>query len=213
MPIVIWSLVGLFCALLINRAADCWLNPQRLQCGLTNHPVREKLVLVGVPVVFSIFAGLIDDPRLLWFGLLSSVVLILLMVIDLEQRRIPDVVVFPAFGLTLIIQWQFGRFSEALAGLALALTAFWLLYAVGRRIYGSGAMGIGDVKLAALLGALLGLRLAPTALLLGILLAGIVSAFLLATNRITWRSTIPYGVFLAAGGLLILFGRVMGFAP
>lgn len=202
-----WALIGLFCALLINRAADCWLNPARLQCGLTKHPWRDKLVLIGLPFLFIFFANVGLDPRRLWLVSLTSAVLILLMVLDLEQLRIPDVVVYPTIGVTLVVQWQNGQIVGSLAGMALALAIFGMLFALGRRVYGPGALGMGDVKLAALLGAILGLRLVPFALFLGVILAGLAAAILLVTGRIGRRATFPYGVFLAMSGLIMLIGN------
>ena len=58
MPIAWWALVGLFAAMLINRAADCWLSPARMQCGLTRHPRRQTLVLIALPFLFAWLAWL-----------------------------------------------------------------------------------------------------------------------------------------------------------
>lgn len=212
MAIALWALIGFFCALLINRAADCWLNPDRLQCGLTKHPLRDTLVVVGVPVLFMLFAGVIDDPNRLLIICASATILVLLLVIDLEQMRIPDVVVFPTIGFTLLAQWQSGQLAGAMAGMVLAFVVFWILYLIGGYVYGPGTLGKGDVKLAALLGAMLGLPLTLFALVLGILLAGLSSVALLSAGRVTRQSTIPYGAYLAFAGLLVLFANVIGLA-
>jgi leader peptidase (prepilin peptidase)/N-methyltransferase len=68
-----------------------------------------------------------------------------------------------------------------------------------------GGMGMGDVKLALLIGALLG-RTTPVAILLGLLLALVPSAVLLARHGVSARRlAIPLAPFLAAGAVVALF--------
>ncbi len=55
-----------------------------------------------------------------------------------------------------------------------------------------------------LLGAMLGLQYVWPALLLGILLAGIATVFLLLTGRAGLRTSLPYGAFLAGAGIIVL---------
>lgn len=204
MPIAWWALVGLFAALLINRAADCWLSPARLQCGLTRHPRRQFLVLIALPVLFAGLAWRSPEPA--WPAAAAFVsVLALLAVIDLEQRRVPNVVILPATAFALVVAWQAGYLLSAVGGAALAFGVFLALFAVGRRLYGPGALGMGDVKLAGLIGAMVGFDGVLPALALGVLLAGAAAAALLLTGRARRGDRLPYGSFLtlAAIGLLI----------
>jgi leader peptidase (prepilin peptidase)/N-methyltransferase len=66
-------------------------------------------------------------------------------------------------------------------------------------------LGFGDVKLAMLLGAMLGLQYVWPALALGMLLAGLAAVLLLVFGRAGWHSTMPYGAFLAGAGIIVLF--------
>ena len=200
MPIAWYALVGLFAALLINRAADCWLSPARLACGLTRHPRRQWLVTVGMPLLFAALAGLTTDGRQ-GVACLFAAVLVLLAVVDLEQRRLPNVVVLPA--LIAAVALSDRPIAAALVGLA-AFAVFWALSALGSRLYGPGALGMGDVKLAALLGAALGWPLAAYAMMGGVLLAGGFAAWLLLSGRAGRGALLPYGAFLAAGGIVTL---------
>ena len=68
-----------------------------------------------------------------------------------------------------------------------------------------GGMGIGDVKLALLLGAMLG-RTVPVALMIGMVAALVPSIYLLAKHGMAARKMgIPFGPFLALGGVIALF--------
>mgnify|MGYP001400452101 FL=1 len=206
MPFAWWALVGLFVALLINRAADCWLTSARLQCGLTHHPRRRMLVLVALPILFVWLAWQAPgsgEPRVIAS---FAAILILLAVIDLEQRRVPNVVVLPAVAFALGVAWRDGYLLGAAGGAVLAFAVFLALFALGRRLYGPGALGMGDGKLAGLSGAMVGLAWLPHALVLGILLAGIAAAGLLVSGRAGCGDLLPYGSFMALAAVAILLG-------
>ena len=204
MPIAWYALLGLFAALLINRAADCWLGTSRLACGLTRHPRRQWLVTVGLPVLFAALA-MSGGEHVLVAGLFAAV-LVLLAVVDLEQRRLPNVVVLPALGAAVALS---ASPVVVVVSAGLAFLVFLALRALGRRLYGPDALGMGDVKLAALVAAVVGWPLAAYALAAGVLLAGGFAALLLLTGRAGRGALLPYGTFLAAGGIAaILVGRL-----
>jgi leader peptidase (prepilin peptidase) / N-methyltransferase len=120
---------------------------------------------------------------------------------DLERRIIPNRIVVPAWiGVLLAqlalypqhwVEWLVSSFGAGLFFFAVALAY-------------PGGMGMGDVKLALFIGAALGYAVA-TALLLGTLAAGVVSAALLFREGSAARKrAIPLGPFLAGGAILVL---------
>jgi leader peptidase (prepilin peptidase) / N-methyltransferase len=135
-------------------------------------------------------------------GAIFAATLVLLTAIDLDRRLIPNVIVLPALAIVLILQIAFypDRTLEwVLAALAAALFLF-----VPMLVYPAG-MGMGDVKLAALLGAALGKSVAA-AILFALLDGAAVGLFLLARHGLGARKkAIAFGPFLALGGLLVLF--------
>lgn len=204
MPIAWWALVGLFTAMLINRAADCWLSPARLQCGLTRHPRRQTLVLIALPTLFALLAWRQVGSGDVWAAPFFAAILVLLAIVDLEQRRVPNIVVLPATVVALGIAWQNEALPLAIGGAALAFAVFLAFYALGRRLYGPGALGMGDVKLAGLIGAMVGLEWIAPALALGVLLAGAAAAVSLLSGRARRDSLFPYGSFLALAAVSVL---------
>ena len=202
MPIVWWGLVGLGAAALVNTAADCWLSPA---CpNAPGHPARQLIVWLGLPALFMGLAWQIAAPDTLWQVCLGATVLALLAVVDLEQRRVPNVVVLPATALALLVALAEGQGLSAIAGAVAAGGGFLALAAMGRRLYGRAALGMGDVKLAALIGALVGLERVPWALLLGVLLAGAAAAVLLLSGRARRGDSLAYGSCLALAALVVL---------
>jgi leader peptidase (prepilin peptidase)/N-methyltransferase len=126
--------------------------------------------------------------------------LVVVTATDLERRIVPNRVVLPAATAVLALQtishpsaqWAIGAVGAAAFLLAAALAY-------------PGGMGMGDVKLALLIGALLG-KTTPVALLLALFLAFVPSAVVLARHGMKARkAAIPFAPFLAAGAVIALF--------
>ena len=119
---------------------------------------------------------------------------------DLERRIIPNRIVLPATVVLLAAQTMLDPSVEWIAA-GLGAAAFFLLAALAY----PGGMGMGDVKLALLLGVVLG-RAVPVALLIGMLAALVPSFVLLARHGSAGRKmTIPFGPFLSLGGVVAVF--------
>ncbi len=131
-----------------------------------------------------------------------AAVLVLLTAIDLERRLIPNAIVLPATAFVLLAQIALSA-DRTLEWLLASLGAA-LFFFVPLLIYPAG-MGMGDVKLAALLGAALG-RAVVLALAVGLFAVGAVAIAILVREGFGARKkAIPFGPFLAFGGLVALF--------
>jgi leader peptidase (prepilin peptidase)/N-methyltransferase len=129
-------------------------------------------------------------------------VLVVLSAIDVERHILPDKIVLPSAGIVLAAQLALypDRWLEwilAPLGAALFLFAALLAYPKG--------MGMGDVKLCLLLGAMLG-KLVLVALMIGMVAALVPAVVLLARHGSAARKmAIPFGPFLAFGAVVALF--------
>jgi leader peptidase (prepilin peptidase)/N-methyltransferase len=127
-------------------------------------------------------------------------VLVAISATDLERRIIPNRIVLPATVVLLVAQTVLDPSVEWIAA-GLGAAAFFLIAALAY----PGGMGMGDVKLALLLGVVLG-RTVPVALLIGMISALVPSVVIIAKHGKAGRKmTIPFGPFLALGGLVALF--------
>jgi leader peptidase (prepilin peptidase)/N-methyltransferase len=128
--------------------------------------------------------------------------LVVLSAIDFERKILPDRIVLPAAAVVLAA--QVALFPEralewVLAAVAVSAFLFLVLLAYPR------GMGMGDVKLALLLGAALGKAVA-VAMAVGMLSALVVSVVILARHGTAGRKVaIPFGPFLALGSVVALF--------
>jgi leader peptidase (prepilin peptidase) / N-methyltransferase len=168
-------------------------------CGVAippKYPLVELVTALLVGASFLAF-GLTAEAQVAAF---FCVVLVAVSVIDLEHRIIPNRIVLPAAAVVLVAQTALQPSPEwaiAAFGAALFLLVAALAYPAG--------MGMGDVKLALLLGAGLG-RVVPVAMMIGMLAALVPSAFLFARHgKAARKMAIPFGPFLALGGVIALF--------
>lgn len=113
----------------------------------------------------------------------------------LDQVTLPAIVVFFVWNIFLDV-----RPSVLLLGMAAGAACFGLQYLVSQGKW----VGSGDIRLGALMGALVGWPLVAVALFFAYVGGGLFGIFLLATKRKSWGSQIPFGTFLAAGTLVTL---------
>jgi leader peptidase (prepilin peptidase)/N-methyltransferase len=131
---------------------------------------------------------------------LFCVSLVIVTAADLEYRLIPNRVVLPAAAAVLALQTAAEPSPEWLLAAAGAGGGLFLL----SLIYPAG-MGMGDVKLALLMGAALGTAV-MAALVLAVFAAAVPALFLLARHGgAACKMGIPFGPFLALGSLVALF--------
>ena len=168
-------------------------------CG-TRIPARYPAV--------ELVTGLLVAGCVLEFGLSGRaavgaffcIVLVAVSAIDLEHRIIPNRIVLPATVVVLAAQTALQPSVEWIAaslGASLFLFVFALAYPAG--------MGMGDVKLALLMGAALG-RTVPVALMIGMISALVPAVVLFARHGSKARKMgIPFGPFLALGSVVALF--------
>jgi leader peptidase (prepilin peptidase)/N-methyltransferase len=127
-------------------------------------------------------------------------VLVAVSATDLERRIIPNRIVLPATAVLLAAQSILHPSVEWIAA-GLGAAAFFLIAAF---VYPAG-MGMGDIKLALLLGVVLG-RTVAVGLMAGMIAALVPSFVLIAKHGKAGRKMkIPFGPFLALGGIVALF--------
>ncbi|MBE2316613.1 prepilin peptidase [Solirubrobacter sp. CPCC 204708] len=179
-----------------------WLRGKCRACGARispRYPIIEALT--GVLCALCVLVYGADND--VWAPLLFVLLLVPITLIDLEHHIIPNVLtLIGAVGaVALLIAFNSDSLVEHLIA-AVAAGGFFLLAAI---VYPAG-MGMGDVKLAAVMGLLLGRAVVPAifaALIAGTLIGGaIIARYGMAEGR---KKGIPFGPWLAFGSLVGLF--------
>ena len=157
------------------------------------------------------FAGVLELIAVLYLVAIS----IALTLIDLDTHRLPNAIVIPSYlvgGAIYVAAAVVGSNYDSLCRAAIGMAALFLLYAVMAFAY-PGGMGLGDVKLAGVLGLYLGWSgwgsLAVGALA-AFILGGLFGLILIIIRKANARSGIPFGPWMIAGAWIgIVFGGAM----
>ena len=135
--------------------------------------------------------------------MLFSCLLIVLFAIDLEHQILPNVITLPGLIVGLVVSTVLPPgILMSLAGAAVGGGVLWLIIEVWLRLRGVEAMGFGDVKMLAMVGAFLGLKLVLLTFVLSSLLGGLLGAALMATRRARLSTALPYGTMIAVAAFI-----------
>lgn len=122
--------------------------------------------------------------------------------IDLDHQLVPDAITLPGIltGVIANVASPNGSWLDSLIGIALGGGIFFVIILVR-----PDAMGGGDMKLGAMLGAFMGWKVTLVALFVAVVVGGIAAVIVLAAGRKGRKDPIPFGPFLALGGAVGLF--------
>ena len=160
--------------------------------------VQRKQIIQPVPANLSEIIFLLGVVFLLW-------VLVFIFLYDFKYYLILDKIVIPAILVAFI--WQLSQdFSlDNLVKVTLGAVVGGGFFAAQFIISKGRWIGGGDIRLGALLGAMLGWPLVVLALVLAYFLGSAVAIGLLVSGKKKWGSQIPFGTFLAVAAIITLF--------
>lgn len=138
----------------------------------------------------------------------AAALLIAMSMIDIDTQYLPDDLTLPLLGLGVLaagMGWSGVPLQDAAWGAWWGYVALWSVNRLYRLVRGRDGMGEGDFKLLAGLGALLGWKLLPSIILLSSAVGAAVGIALIAFRDHAWARTLPFGPYLAGGGLAAAF--------
>ena len=180
------------------------------RCGQCDTFLRWPRVAgeVFTALTWGLLVGLNGLNARVLFAMVAIIPLTMILVTDLEAKRVPNAIILPAIGVLLVLSAAFGPALPTLsswawwygpAGGLLAFVILRVLVTLGVAAFGPGAMGEGDITLATYTGAVVGFPLIIVALLLTIVFGGIGAFGVLITRRGSLKTAIPYGPFIILG--------------
>lgn len=194
--------------------------------ALENIPVLSYLALRGkcrkcgkaisarYPVVEAI-TGILSAYAAWHFGygmaaagaILFIWALLALTFIDFDTQLLPDDITLPLLWLGIIFNLYstFTSLSNAIVGAIAGYLVLWSIYWLFKLVTGKEGMGYGDFKLLAAIGAWLGWPLLPLVIMLSSVVGAVVGLTLIIAVRHGRNVPIPFGPYLAGGGVIALF--------
>lgn len=182
-----------------------WLRGRCSHCA-GRIPVRYPLVelLIALAAVGLAWRFGVGWTALAAFGFVAVAVAI--AVIDAEHLLVPDVLVVPliAGGLLVNAAEVFAPIASAAVGAAVGFVSLWAVASAFRLLTGREAMGFGDFKLFAAIGAWLGWPQLPLALFIACVAGSVVGIALRLTGRIAAGEKFPFAPFLVFGAVVMM---------
>jgi prepilin signal peptidase PulO-like enzyme (type II secretory pathway) len=194
-------LCGLLCGRLLAGLAGLLLpGPWRQPLG-----VRYVGMALATAALWGLAGRLLPRPGPAAYAWALAALAVLVAATDIERRLIPDRALLGAALLWALLWWLARPYPSPLLGAAGAV-AFGGVFLAAHLAWPEG-MGMGDAKLAAVLGLYLGWPLCWVGLALGAWAGGAAGLVVLLRTRGDRRATLPYGPFLAAGAVAALLLR------
>lgn len=176
------------------------------QCG--THISARYPVVEALTCALSAYAAWHFGFGLAAMGAIFFVwALIALTFIDFDTQLLPDDITLPLLWLGVIFNMfdAFTTLSNAIAGAIAGYLILWSVYWLFKLVTGKEGMGYGDFKLLAAIGAWLGWTMLPLVIMLSSVVGAVVGITLIVVARHGRNIPIPFGPYLAGGGLIALF--------
>jgi len=187
-----------------------WLKGRCSACA-TRISVRYPLVEVGTAALFGALAWRLgaEPMTLLWCAV--AAVLLTLALIDWDTTLLPDALTQPLLWGGLIVAalgWNTTAggltLASALGGAVAGYLSLWSVYWLFKLVTGKEGMGYGDFKLLAALGAWMGWQAVLPIVLASSVVGAVVGIGLKMTGGLREGRFMPFGPFLAGGGLMVM---------
>jgi len=168
------------------------------KCGLAISAIYPTVEAVTALAFVGQALAVGGNLPLLGVRLLFTAMLIVLFGTDLQTMRLPNVITLPgvAIGIASSLVLPPGL-ASSIVGAALGAALPWAIRWAWLRATGVDAMGLGDVKMLAMIGAFLGWQQVWVVLFLGTLCGSVVGIALLGLKKRSLASRLPFGTFLA----------------
>jgi len=175
----------------------------RGRCRACKAPISLKYPIIeALTGALFLAAYWMFEPPVLYQRLVFGCAMIVLFVIDLEHRILPDVITLPGIILGFALSFFMPPgWLDSLLGIILGGGSLWLIGEVYFRLRHEEGMGFGDVKMLAMIGAFLGWKLMLLTLVLSSFLGSAIGLGMIAIRLGDLKYALPFGSFLAIGAV------------
>ncbi|MEO7344092.1 MAG: A24 family peptidase [Methylotenera sp.] len=169
--------------------------------------VRYPLIEALTGLLIGLISWKLGYSSAALFAWIFIFALIALTFIDFDTQLLPDDITLPLLWLGLLFNLNAGftDLKSAIIGTMAGYLILWSIYWLFKLVTGKEGMGYGDFKLLAAIGAWFGWQLLPAVILLSSVLGAVIGIALIALTKRGRETPMPFGPFLAIGGIAALF--------
>ncbi len=179
------------------------------RCKGCNTPISPRYPLIELltGTLIGLVSWKFGYTSMTIFAWMFTFALIALTFIDFDTQLLPDDITLPLLWLGLLFNLNFGftDIQSAVTGAVAGYLILWSVYWAFKIIRGKEGMGYGDFKLLAAIGAWFGWKLLPAVILLSSTLGAVIGIALIVLTKRGKEVPMPFGPFLAIGGIAALF--------
>ncbi len=181
----------------------------RGRCRSCGEPIAPRYPLVEVLTAGLFVASYaLFDGALLAQRILFGCAMVVLFFVDFEHYRLPNEITLPGIALGFASSFFLPPgWVDSLLGILIGGGGLWLLGWIWLVLRKEEGMGFGDVKMLAMIGAFLGWKVMLATLFFSTILGSMLGLGLIALQKGNMKTALPFGCFLAIGGLL---GSIVG---
>jgi leader peptidase (prepilin peptidase)/N-methyltransferase len=189
-PIISWLMLG-------GKCSNC----------KTKISMRYPLIEALTGALIGLVAYKFGYTYSALFAFIYVFALVTLTFIDFDTQLLPDDITLPLLWLGLIFNLNngFTDLKSAVLGAIFGYLILWSVYWLFKLVTGKEGMGYGDFKLLGAIGACFGWQLLPAIILLSSVVGAVIGIALIMLRGKTGNTAIPFGPFLALGGIAALF--------
>ena len=165
--------------------------------------LQYPVIEIATAAIFVLHWSAFGPTVMLPVRLAFACALIVLFMIDLEHQILPDVITLPGIVLGVILSFFLPPGAvPSLLGVAAGGGLLWAIAEAWYRLRKVDAMGFGDVKMLAMVGAWLGVKMVFLTFVLSSMLGGLIGAVLIGSRRADMATRVPFGTMLAVAALV-----------
>jgi leader peptidase (prepilin peptidase)/N-methyltransferase len=181
------------------------------KCASCKHRIslRYPFIELATGLITALLLFLFGLNQAVLFAIALSYALIVLVIIDLDHKLLPDAVTLPLLWLGIIAN-SFGLFADlqsAVWGAILGYGVLWTIFQLFKAVTGKEGMGYGDFKLLAAIGAWFGWQFLPLALLIAAVAGLLISVPMLLVAGRDRHVAFAFGPYLALAAWVLLLWR------
>jgi leader peptidase (prepilin peptidase)/N-methyltransferase len=185
----------------------------RGRCRSCSRPIslQYPIVEIATAAIFVLHWYAFGPTVMLPVRLVFACALVVLFLIDLEHQILPDVITLPGIALGVVVSFFLPPGPVmSLLGVVAGGGLLWAIAEAWYRLRKVDAMGFGDVKMLAMVGAWLGVKMVLLTFVVSSMLGGVVGVVLVGSRRADMATRVPFGTILAVGAAVAsLYGEAL----
>jgi leader peptidase (prepilin peptidase) / N-methyltransferase len=181
------------------------------KCRSCSSPISIQYPLVEFLTACLIVTLFIQEGLTLNFlsDAILGILLLTAAIIDGKHMIIPNRLTYPGalIAVVMSLRWGIKGIVRGIGGTITGIVILAFMYSIGKLLFKKDSVGMGDFKLAIVIGFFLGPLLSAAVLFIAIFIGGLWGCYMIIMKKVGRGSEVPFGPFIAIGGIAVIIFR------